>query len=61
MEEIITDYLHYLLIERGLSQNTRQSYRRDLMQYLAYLKEQQVDSWQMVDRYLVLCLSLIHI
>lgn len=54
MEEIITDYLHYLLIERGLSQNTRQSYRRDLMQYLAYLKEHQIDSWQMVDRYMVL-------
>ncbi|WP_368251519.1 site-specific tyrosine recombinase XerD [Enterococcus sp. 2201sp1_2201st1_B8_2201SCRN_220225] len=54
MEEVIIDYLHYLLIERGLSQNTRQSYRRDLMQYLEYLNKKQITSWQDVDRFLVL-------
>lgn len=30
MEEQLVDYLHYLQIERGLSNNTRRSYERDL-------------------------------
>lgn len=54
MEEQIVDYLHYLLIERGLSKNTRESYRRDLHQYLAYLQKEQVNSWQEVDRFMIL-------
>ncbi len=39
MNEQIIDYLHYLTIERGLSQNTRASYQRDLQQYLAFYKK----------------------
>ncbi len=39
MNEQIIDYLHYLTIERGLSQNTRASYQRDLQQYLAFLQK----------------------
>ena len=54
MEEQIVDYLHYLLIERGLSKNTRESYRRDLHQYLAHLQKEQVNSWQEVDRFMIL-------
>ena len=41
MKEQINDYLHYLNIERGLSANTRQSYERDLEQYLHFLQEQK--------------------
>lgn len=54
MEEQIVDYLHYLLIERGLSKNTRESYERDLNQYLDYLKKNNITSWQNVDRFLIL-------
>lgn len=54
MEEQIVDYLHYLLIERGLSKNTRESYERDLNQYLDYLKKNNIISWQNVDRFLIL-------
>ncbi|MBO0439066.1 site-specific tyrosine recombinase XerD [Candidatus Enterococcus ikei] len=54
MEEQVTDYLHYLQIERGLSLNTRKSYERDLHKYLAFLKEQKVDSWQLIDRYIIM-------
>lgn len=53
MEEQITEYLHFLSIERGLSENTRTSYQRDLKQYLAFLTEQGITEWQAVDRYLV--------
>ncbi|EON3043858.1 site-specific tyrosine recombinase XerD [Enterococcus hirae] len=54
MNEEINDYLHYLTIERGLSLNTRKSYERDLLQYLHYLEDEQITSWQDVDRYVVI-------
>ena len=53
MDEQITEYLHYLSIERGLSDNTRISYQRDLHQYLSFLNDQGVTDWQAVDRYTV--------
>lgn len=54
MEEQIRDYLHYLQIERGLSLNTRKSYERDLHKYFVYLKEQKIDDWQVIDRYIIM-------
>lgn len=54
MKEQIIDYLHYLTIERGLSQNTRKSYERDLEQYLTFLTKQHIKDWQAVDRVLIL-------
>lgn len=53
MEEQLLDYLHYLTIERGLSQNTRISYQRDLTQYLEFLKKNDIQSWQEIDRFTV--------
>jgi integrase/recombinase XerD len=53
MDEQITEYLHYLAIERGLSENTRSSYQRDLQQYLSFLDAQGVSTWEAVDRYTV--------
>ncbi|MFD2305564.1 site-specific tyrosine recombinase XerD [Enterococcus termitis] len=54
MEEQMIDYLHYLQIERGLSLNTRKSYERDLHKYLAFLQDQKIESWQLVDRYIIM-------
>ncbi|MDA9470266.1 site-specific tyrosine recombinase XerD [Enterococcus sp. 5H] len=54
MEEQVRDYLHYLQIERGLSLNTRKSYERDLYKYLAFVEEQKIDSWQEIDRYIIM-------
>ncbi|MDY4306804.1 site-specific tyrosine recombinase XerD [Enterococcus mundtii] len=54
MEEEINEYLRYLSIERGLSFNTRKSYERDLNQYLHYLKEHEITSWQTIDRFVVI-------
>ncbi|WP_430601718.1 tyrosine recombinase XerD [Enterococcus sp. DIV0724b] len=54
MEEQIIDYLHYLQIERGLSLNTRKSYERDLHKYVTFLKEQKIETWQVIDRYIIM-------
>ncbi|MBO0468238.1 site-specific tyrosine recombinase XerD [Enterococcus plantarum] len=61
MEEQIIDYLHNLQIERGLSLNTRKSYERDLHKYFAFLKEQKVETWQVIDRYTIMeYLQILH-
>ncbi|MRG86476.1 site-specific tyrosine recombinase XerD [Salinibacillus xinjiangensis] len=39
MKHEIKDFLHYLTIERGLSENTLKSYERDLRQYQQFLKD----------------------
>ncbi len=53
MDDLIQDYLHYLKVERGLSENTRQSYRQDLQQFAAFLQRQQVANFT-EDRFLIL-------
>ncbi len=54
MKNHLEEYLHYLKIERGLSENTIQSYKRDLSQYFSFLDEKAISSCEQVDRYLVL-------
>ncbi|SES81871.1 tyrosine recombinase XerD subunit [Oceanobacillus limi] len=45
------DFFHYLKIERGLSDNTIYSYKRDLNNYLKYIqKVTEKDSWDLVTR-----------
>ncbi|EGW36411.1 site-specific tyrosine recombinase XerD [Desulfosporosinus sp. OT] len=38
-EQLTKQYLTYLQVERGLSENTRQAYERDLRQLLVFLKQ----------------------
>lgn len=50
MQEALDDFIHYLQIERGLSENTLQSYARDLRTYARYLQGNEVQEWAHVTR-----------
>ncbi|MCC6442159.1 MAG: site-specific tyrosine recombinase XerD [Armatimonadetes bacterium] len=43
MRNHATDFLNHLSVERGLADNTLQSYRNDLGQFLAFLEERGLD------------------
>lgn len=49
-QDEITDYLHFIRVERQLADNTLASYQRDLEAYAKSLKEQGVIDLQMVSR-----------
>lgn len=51
MQYALEDFFHYLTVERGLSQNTIQSYQRDLKQYKTFLcDEVKITDWDTVSR-----------
>lgn len=54
MNDTMEEYLHFLKVERGLSKNTIQSYKRDLSQYLEFLENSKISTWDQVDRYVIL-------
>jgi integrase/recombinase XerD len=43
-EGLVLDFLSYLELERGLSRNTLNAYRTDLLQYGEYLAERDIDA-----------------
>ncbi len=51
MDDQIQDFLHYIVVERGLALNTISSYERDLKKYKEYLvKVEELQSYQDVTR-----------
>ncbi|MYU57930.1 site-specific tyrosine recombinase XerD [Ligilactobacillus salivarius] len=47
---ILMDYLHYLKVERGLSENTIASYGIDLKLFLEYLRKNEIPSFKQVNK-----------
>ncbi len=54
MKQDVLDFSQFLLVERGLSNNTIQSYQNDLKKAADYFISQNIVSWDAVDRYTVL-------
>ncbi|KZZ86145.1 site-specific tyrosine recombinase XerD [Bacillus sp. SJS] len=50
MNDQLKDFIHYMVVERGLSHNTVVSYERDLKNYLLFLAGQELDSLNKVSR-----------
>lgn len=50
METIIEEYLKFIQIEKGLSENTIGAYRRDLKKYQLYMQEQKIAHIDFIDR-----------
>lgn len=50
MEEEIRQFIVYLGVEKGLSQNTQAAYRRDLNKFMDYLKGKGISSLEEVTR-----------
>ena len=44
MKDLVEEFLNYLSVERGLSENTILSYKRDLNKYINFLEECHIDS-----------------
>ena len=43
INNLVADYLHYLVVERGLAANSVASYQNDLKKFSAFLAEQKVE------------------
>lgn len=50
METIIEEYLKFIQIEKGLSENTIGAYRRDLKKYQLYMQDQKIAHIDFIDR-----------
>ncbi|ALC81485.1 MULTISPECIES: site-specific tyrosine recombinase XerD [Bacillus] len=51
MKDQLNDFIHFMTVERGLSENTIVSYERDLKGYMLFLKEtEQVDNIEKIER-----------
>ncbi|WP_397540302.1 site-specific tyrosine recombinase XerD [Rummeliibacillus pycnus] len=55
MKDAIADYIHFLRVERQLSENTLQSYERDIKDYSKDIFEtQQLETFDDIDRFHIL-------
>ncbi|OGP68783.1 MAG: site-specific tyrosine recombinase XerD [Deltaproteobacteria bacterium RBG_16_44_11] len=46
MQELLAKYLNYLLIERGVAQNTLEAYGRDLRRFLVFIRQKGLTQLQ---------------
>ncbi|MDT3698131.1 MAG: site-specific tyrosine recombinase XerD [Thermincola sp.] len=54
MKSLVEEFIHYLAVERGLADNTLDSYNRDLNQFLGFLEQEKVQDAQKATRNMVM-------
>lgn len=53
MEQWLEDFSHYLSVEKGLAENTLDSYRRDLKKFLSFLQREKIFNPAVINRELI--------
>ncbi len=51
--EYLAEYIDYLFIERGLSQNTEQAYRRDLVLFIDFVESLSINNFEDITRSII--------
>ena len=59
MKSLVEEFIHYLAVERGLADNTLDSYNRDLNQFLGFLEQEKVLDLQKATRNMVMSYLLV--
>lgn len=54
MDQLVDEFLYHLTVERGLAENTLQSYQSDLTAYLAFLRQEEINCLEQADRNMVM-------
>jgi integrase/recombinase XerD len=59
MKSLVDQFIHYLAVERGLADNTLESYNRDLNQFLGFLESEKTEDLQQVTRNMIMAYLLL--
>ena len=51
MNQLLDQFLHYLVVEKGLSKNTIEAYSHGLNRFLAHLREKGIREWAKVSKF----------
>lgn len=54
MKSLVEEFIHYLAVERGLADNTLDSYNRDLRQFLGFLENEKAGDIQKATRNMIM-------
>ena len=54
MERILKDFVFFLSVEKGLAENTLESYQRDLKKYIQFLNRQEVRDFNETSKKIIL-------
>jgi len=58
MKSLVDEFIHYLAVERGLAENTLDSYNRDLNQFLGFLEKERVKDLHEATRNIIMAYML---
>ena len=53
LEQAVDDYIVFLTVEKGASQNTIEAYSNDVRKFTQYLSDEKINDWREVDNYAV--------